>query len=381
MGPPVMHSTKPLTSSGRIALTILLAFGASRATVPLSAAELLCPGVTRVALEPRPAWVSSALWVPPPGGGILAVDSATNRLLVYSPDGKGRLVAQPEDQLPALLTNSGDHILLKLVGRDAVALDRRLEDSRAHSVLQKVKTPVGPLTSIWEWTGVDHSLLAVGLVLGKNLPSGYQAGLFRFSAEEGEKDGELVLPVTAWDYYVLGYDYLTSTAGGTGYFVDIEADHPDHATAHLYEVPPGGQARELRNAVPPEMQRAPRINASMYGPKDAPPLYEKLSHESMITGVHGGPDGNIYLLGRKVTAKGNAWWLYRVSPTGVPLGKALLPTHAKHISMVVSADTFFLIERGDLYPQGHQQINTMVTVPAVAVERAPLQGIEVCPGK
>lgn len=313
----------------------------------------------------------------------MAVDSSLNRLLLYGPDGKGSLLT--DKTLPALVARSGNRILLKLVGRDVLSLDANglnpetIEGSQINPILQKVKTPVGPLTAVYQWAGIDQSLLAVGLVLDKKLSEGFQAGLFRFSASDGEKEAELLLRVNAWDYYVLGYDYVTSTptGGGTGYFLDM-----DNGFARLFEVPPGGAAHELPGAVPAEVREAPHIDATMYGPKDVPPLFTKLAQLKMATGIYGGPDGNVYLLGREPTPKeGNLWWLFRISPKGVVLGKARLPTHAKHLSIVVSPDTFYLIERGDAFPQGNQQIDTMVAVPASVLEHAPLKGIEVCPGR
>jgi hypothetical protein len=372
-----MHITTPDFSPGSFAATVLLA--AVAATVsPLSAVEL-CSGVTRVSLSPRPGWVSSAVFVPSPRGGVLAVDTSLNRLVLYSADGKGRIIPEPEDQLPALLATAGDRVLLKLVGKEAVSMDRTLHDSRPHTILEKVQTPLGPLTAVYEWTGVGRSVLAVGLVLGKKLPDGFQTGLFRFSTDEGEKDAELLRRVSAWHYYVLGYQYLTSTPDGTGYFLDMDMDH---GSSHLFVIQPGGPANELKNAVPPEVNNVPTIDSTMDGPKDAPPLFARLAREKMVTGIYGGPDRNVYLLGREPAPNGvNDWWIFRVSPSGVLLGKARLPTHEKHLSVVVAPDTFYLIERGDVYPQGTQQIDTMVTVYAPILEGAPLRGIDVCPGQ
>lgn len=307
---------------------------------------------------------------------ILAVDSALNRLTLYGSDGKGKILT--DKLLPGLLAMSGDRILLKLVGMNAQSFDAKtLEDFRPHAILKEIKTPLGPLVAVYQWLGVDHSLLATGLVVNDKLPKGFQAGLFRFSAvEENSKTAEPVKEIEAWDFLVLGYQYLTSTGGSTSYFLDM-----DGGSAHLFEIPLGGAARELTNALPPEAVKVPAVNATLNGPKDAPPLFEFLARQQMATGIYGGPDGNIYVLVRIPAAGGiNDWWLFRVSVKGegAVLGKAHLPSHAQHLSIVVSPDTFYLVERGAVNPYGGQDIERMIAVPASVLERAPLRGINVC---
>src|ERR1700687_5419175 len=344
---------------------------------PLSAADLCAKTAS---LSPRPALVKSALWVSPPVGKILAVDSAMNRIILYDSDGTGTILT--DKLLPGLLALSGDRILLKLVGMHAQSFDSKtLGDFRPHSVLNSVKTPLGPLAAVYQWVGVDHSLLATGLVLKDKVKDDFQAGLFRLPAdEERARAAELLVPVSAWDYYVLGYQYLTSTAtttagGGTGYFLDMDGP------ARLFEIPPGGAPRELVGAVPLEVRNVPHIDATLNGPQEAPPLFDKLARLKMATGIYGGPDGNVYLLAREPASKGGkSWGLYRISPKGKLLGKALLPSYAQHLSIVVSPDTFYLFERGAVNPYGGQDIPTVVAVPAKGLEHATLQGIEVCSG-
>jgi hypothetical protein len=341
--------------------------------VPLSAGDQCA---SPASLSPRPAWIKSAIWVSPPVSRVLVVDSALNRLVLYGSDGKGRILT--DKLLPGLLALSGDRILLKLVGMNAQSFDAKtLEDFRPHAVLKEIKTPLGPLAAVYQWLGVDHSLLATGLVLNDKLPKGFQPGLFRFSAvEENSKTAELVKTIDAWDYYVLGYQYLTSSGGSTGYFLDM-----DGGSARLFEIPLGGAVRELTKAMPPEAVKVPAVNATLNGPRDAPPLFEYLARQQMATGIYGGPDGNIYLLVRVPAANGiNDWWLFRISVKGdgAVLGKAHLPSHAQHLSIVVSPETFYLFERGAVNPYGGQDIETMIAVPASVLERAPLRGINVC---
>jgi hypothetical protein len=373
-------------SRGLICLTatLVLQGALAAAQAPVTAQDDRC---SRVSLSPAPAWLSSAQWVPPPVGAILAVDAAMSRLLLYTPDGKGSVLPEPPGENPALLTTYGNRILLKLVGRDVVSLDAKtLKDSQPHSFLKSMKTSLGPLNAVYQWTGIDHTLLAVGLVRGEKLPRGYETGLFRLPVEGGT--AERLRPVDPWDYYVLGYPFLTSI-GTTGYFLEIDKE-ADHGVASLYEVPPVGASRLLRQAVPADdkaeyhadFREVPKISAEMNGPADAPALYAKLSKMKMITGIYGNAsDRQLYVLARDPSPNGlPKWWLFRVDPSkgGAIVGKALLPTTAQHLSIVVSPETFYLIERGEVNRYGGQVINSFVTVPADLLEHAPVQGAEIC---
>jgi hypothetical protein len=355
---------------------------------PAAPAENAC---TRVALDPRPAWLSSLLWLPAPLDRILAVDPALNRLLLYGPDGKGSIVPEPPQQFPALVVRAGDRILLKLVGRDLVSLDAKtLQDAKPLSALKEMRVPeLGqPLHAIFQWSGVDKSaLLAFGIVDGDNLRGGSQTGLFKVSLAGNA--ASLLRLVPDWDYYVLGYPYLTSV-GTTGFFLEF-AKAGDRETVKLYEVSssgalvliPHGVPNDERSAYRADFSEVKRVSAAMNGPAGAPALYSKLSKMKMITGIYGdASDGMLYELAREpVENDVPRWWLFRVSPAngGSVLGKVLLPTTAKHVSMVISPGNFYFFERGDAEPLGGQQINTMVTVPSPALRQATDQGYSICP--
>jgi len=366
-----------MTSIGRSVVTAAI-FSATL-FVPAATTASGAPAVargepcTRQSLSPRPAWLSAAIWVPR-AGNILAVDAAMNRLILYTPDGKGTILPEPEGEYPALLTNSGDRILVKLVGKEVVSLDTSLSSRRSHSLLESTRTPLGPLNAVYQWAGVDHQILAFGLVRAPNLPRGYQPGLFRIPTA-GRADADLLQRVYSWDYYVLGYQYLTSINSGYGYFLNM-----DKGEARLFEIAPRAVSPQLLpDAVPPGFRDVPPINAKMNGPKDAPALYASLEQMRIVAGIYGGPDGSLYVLAREPAPKGATdWWLFRIEK-GKVVGKAHLPTAAKHLSIVTAPATFYLIERGDVDSIGGQDINSLVAVPSSLLERALPQGTEICP--
>jgi hypothetical protein len=327
-------------------------------------------------LDPRPAWLSDAMWLPRLGK-ILAVDAGLNRLLLYSSTGKGTIVPEPKGELPTFVAASGDRILLELVDRQVVSLDAELGDRQTRTFLKDVATPLGLLSEVNQWAAVDDdSMLFFGHVRGANLPRGYQPGLFRISTTASPHAAELLLKVYSWDYYVLGYQYLASLAN-TGYFLDL-----DHE-ARLYEIAPGTLPRLLPDAVPSTLRSVPPIKAKMNGPSDATALFARLESLRMITGLYGNSvDGKLYLLAREPAPRGVMdWWLYRVDPKlGRVEGKAHLPTRAKHLSVIVSPEALYFIERGDVDALAAQDIHTMVRVPVSLLEHAPLEGAEVCSG-
>jgi len=384
LGAPLDHQAEgmgrfvTMRASSLLAATLSLAFltGAPMPRGRMTATA--APGVTqphcsRVSLTPRPAWLSDAMWLPGPGK-ILAVDAAMERLVAYSPDGKGTIVPEPAGEQPVLLAASGGRILLELIGRDVVRLDGELGDRKASSFLKHVATPLGPLGTVNQWTAVDGSVVVFGQVVGRKVRPVWRSGLFRISTTDGSHQAELLLKVQSGDYYILGYRYLTSL-GRTAFFLDM-----DHGVAKLFAVRPGARPRELKGAVPPEIRDVPPIDASMPGPADAPALFAALARLKLAAGIYGGPVGSLYLLGREPKPRGGTdWWLFRIdAETGALAGKALLPTRAQHLSIVTSAESFYLIERGPVNPYGGQEIDTMVAVPVTLLEQAAPEGTEVC---
>ena len=187
-----------------------------------------------------------------------------DRLVAYSPEGKGTIVPEPTGEQPDLLAASQGRILVELIGREVVSLDGGLGDRKVSSFLKHVATPLGPLSTVNQWTAVDGSVVVFGQVLPRKARSVWRSGLFGISTTGGSHQARLLLRVSSADYYIVGYHYLTSV-GRTVFFLAM-----DHGVAKLLAVPPGGAPRELKGAVPPEIREVPPIDASMAGPADAP---------------------------------------------------------------------------------------------------------------
>ncbi|HVR06704.1 MAG TPA: hypothetical protein VMW75_01540 [Thermoanaerobaculia bacterium] len=331
---------------------------------------------SRVMLQPPPAWLSSALWVPS-AGKILAVDTALNRVLLYAPSGHGTVVIDSQQgKLPALLATSEEGILLKMVGRDVVRLDESFRPAEEHSVLKDAVSDVGSVGSIYQWSG-DHSILAYGSIRSPKLPDGYELGFLRIPVSPSGARTEMLMRYADGDYYRLGYQYL-ATLGTTGYFVRMAPQK-----AELFAVDADStRPRLLPNAIPPAFRTPPKLEGSMTGPADAPKFYAQLEGFSIPTGLYAGADGLLYLLTRQpgVAAGVTDWSIYRIDPArDRVLNGVSLPTHAKHLSVVVAPSAFYFFERGELSPFGSQRIPSLVAIGAELIARGAPAGSTVCP--
>ena len=385
-----MHSRSEKQLLAALLAVVLLLALVLGAAPPLQAAELC----SRVSLDPPPAWLSDAMWIPSPSDKIFAVDAGLNRILLYSPNGKATALAEPAKEYPSLVTSLGGRVLLKVVGGGVVSLDPAhladFAERQAGPALKSIATSEGRrLSAINQWSGVgDSTILAFGHVRAENQGEQAQSGLFRIAA--GSERGELLQHVDSWGYYVVGYNYLTAI-GATGYFLDMDG------RAQLYEVAADGAKRVLRDAIPQQFGVAGPIDAAMNGPQDAPHLYSRLEQLTMVAGIYGNPgDGKLYVLARQPAAKGGTdWWLFQIDPKGgrmvagegpqgAIVGKIRLPTASNFLSLVVApaddnhAAAVHVFERGKVDGLGSQSIKTMLTVSLAAFQNAPQQGVGPC---
>jgi hypothetical protein len=334
-----------------------------------------------VPLSIPPAWISSAVFVPSLQR-ILVVDSALNRLLLFTESGQGTVITNPEvsqaAKLPALIAATENGFVLKLVGRDVVTFgpDLRLA-AQKKSLVAAAPGGQGTLGSIYQWTVAGPSIVAYGSIRSASFPDGYQLGFLRTPLPDHPGVTEMLMPFEDGSYYVYGNQYLSSV-GSTAYFLRLDK------TATLFKAPAGARAPvPLANAVPEPFRTVPTLKVKMTGPADAPAAYEELESLKIPVGLCTGPDGFLYLLTRQPAklAGRTDWWLHRIDPEdGRVTGKAHLPTSAKHLTVVPGPDRFFLFERGDVSPIGSQVIKSLISVDAAAVvEHATPEGTEVCP--
>lgn len=335
-----------------------------------------------VPLSIPPAWISSAVFVPSLQR-ILVVDSALNRLLLFTEGGQGTVIPDREiaqaAKLPSLVAATANGFVLKLVGRDVVTFgpDLRLA-AQSKSLVAAAPGGQGTLGSIYQWTVAGPSIVAYGSIRSANFPDGYQLGFLRTPLPDHPGVTEMLMPFEDGTYYVYGNQYLSSV-GSTAYFLRMGMGK----RATLFKVPPGAsEPVPLENAVPDLFRGVQTLKVKMTGPADAPAAYAELEKLKIPAGLCTGPDGFLYLLTRQPgkLAGRTDWWLHRIDPEdGRVTGKAHLPTNAKHLTVVAGPDRFFLFERGDVNPIGSQVIKSLISVDASVVEHASLEGTEICP--
>lgn len=330
---------------------------------------------TRVALNYHPTWISSAVAVP---SGVLAVEASRNRLLLILPEnGTMKDVPLPAGSFPSLLVQAGDKVLVKQVLGDVLSLDSSLAPESSRAFLQRAAA-TGEVRAVYQWATTGSSMLAVGLVKPGNTPA--NVALVSVPMTENGGGSKLLMSLPSSDYYLTGYPFLASI-GETGYFLRMEKGVGQEAT--IFAVSPSARRPiPLPGLVPAEFRPVPQLDATLHGPADAKQFFDHLAALKTATGLYAGPDGKLYLLAREpsVSPGQTDWWMFRVDPQhGEILGRAQLPTHAHQLTIAVSPQAFYLIERGEVDPSGlKQSIESMVTVPASLLEHAPPDGAAIC---
>jgi hypothetical protein len=368
----------------RLALVaIFLASPASlRAASPGASQRTADERCSRVLLSPEPAWLSSTVWLPA-AEKVLAVDTAHNSLELISPTGQVTALTRPKQELPVLVANTSEGVLLmkftRNEGPSLLNIGSGLAASGNQAFLRAAQTHLGPVESIYQWVGTDNALLAAGIIQSDASAKGYALGILKLPVAPESSAADLVMRLKRADYYLIGYQYVTAI-GSTGYFLRLDGEQ-----ASLYKLPPGSSKPILLpHSVPAEFRTLPAIRVKMNGPGDAPAFYRDLERKRFLAGIVGsGADDFLYMLAREPgkTAGQTDWWLYRVDPNrDRVLGRVLLPTKAKHLTMVASPSALLLIERNELEPGGRSQaIPSMVAVPTPLLSRATPEGTAICP--
>lgn len=367
------------TSNLKNSPALLYAFVAAISIGTVAQASPLCE---RVTLDPRPGWLTSAVWAPSPSGGsILAVDSTAQpagRLMSIAPNGKGNLLPQSAGKVPVIVAQSPLGPILKLLGADVMTLEG--VTPAAADFLHSATAPEGKVGSIYQWVGMGDAMLAFGSLRNPTYPRGYQLGFLRIPISGAQQPTSLLAAPLKGDYYSLGppYQYLAAL-GSSGYYLRMESE----GTAEIFEVPSGArQAKPFPiEGIPEKFLQVPEFSSAISGPAQAPALYEQLEGLTLAAGLYGSPDGKqLYLLTRRPSARNQTeWLLLRIDPAQRKVvGSFVLPTTAPEVILVFSPTTLFVIERHDLNAGGVAVISEMVKVPMSVVAGTENAGSASC---
>lgn len=323
----------------------------------------------RVSLSPKPLWISSGLW---DSGQLVVVDSFANTVHAYDTTGRmttnGLPIPGRDGQSIAPLTiqkaPSGGW-LVSTVDSNLVTVGRDLRVEKSRSPLYQrsaQKEMLQGISSLYDWTLAGDSLVGYGSAVSPRVPGALQRGFFRAPLASPSRI-EWLLEYEGGKPYLLGLPLITSI-GSTAYFVEL-TDEP-----RIFVAEAGRPARPL-SGLPPEIAKAPRIEAKLTGPKTADRVFAEMERETMVVGLFGLRD-HLYVLGRKVDST-SQWLLYSLDPNHPEkgyAGPAEIRSQAAHLTLLVASDQsgFAAVERGKVGPGQTQEIGSYLWLDASSLE-------------
>src|SRR6202035_5434395 len=348
-----------------LALTAAVGFMAGFVEDPASATEK--PVCYQVALTERPALVTSATSLED-RSELLVVDPYQNRLLTVPP--KGEVKPLPDVKLkkgepffPTVINSIEGGYLLELSDGTMARLDEHFDLKEERVPLREKNNTDFRLGSFYQWKAVDGRIFAYGSLLngvGEDLIFKY--GFFRAPLSDPTTRPELLKSFRDTSFYLVGNSYIAGMQDAA-YFVVMD-ERPA-----IYRAPVEGHTVEKLSAFPTEFESKPSFKTRMTGPQTAPAHFAELAKFTVASGLYA-QAGNLYLLGRKPEANGRTgWYLYKIDPAGKGriLGSVKLPTSAEHLTVVVSKNDWFLLERGPVKQLQRQDIANMVVVHSWAI--------------
>lgn len=167
-------------------------------------------------------------------------------------------------------------------------------------------------------------------------------------------NSKLLLELKKQDYYLIGHHYLAAI--GEEMFFIAMGD-----TATLYEYSKGPAPRKL-NAIPQKFTKVPELPIAT-GKSSLKPKFDKLEISTVVTGLYA--QGRfLYLLTREPNNGATQWHLHQIDPALDRLiGSTLLPTHASHLTVVPSPNTWYFFEKSSLDNRGRQSIKSLLEIP------------------
>jgi hypothetical protein len=319
---------------------------------------------SRANFDVKPLWASSGVWSR--DGSLLLADVVRGGLLRYSIAGSflGTTTDNRLLQLrsPSALRPLGDKLMVRDGGGRFLLLDDQQRMVREWLPLGK-KNSQGEIRAIFQWAPLGESILAFGDLL--RLDGTWESALFRIPLA-APQDFEVLKTLSPTDQsrrlYLLGNPYI-ATLGSKGYFFSA-------ADFTLYEV--DVHERSLRRVSRLQGYSAASLLPAPNGSQGLVAQYAALEKGSLSEGIYA-RGGNLFVLFRRpgLESGGSQWFLARVDLRRGSLGgEVLLPTNAKHLTLVPGPHCWALLEKGVVLGPGHQDIPSMILVPSAWAEGA-----------
>jgi hypothetical protein len=263
---------------------------------------------------------------------------------------------------PSALHSLGDKLIVRDGEGRFLLLDHQQRVIREWMPLGK-RGSQGEIRAIFQWTPLGEAILAFGDLLR---PDGtWGSALFRIPLA-APQDFEILKTLSPTDLsrrlYLLGNPYI-ATLGSKGYFFSA-------ADFTLYEV--AAHERSLKRISLLQRHPAASFLPAPNGSQGLVAQYAALEKRSLPEGIYA-RGGNLFVLFRRpgLGSGASQWFLARVDlRQGSLEGGVLLPTSARHLTLVPGIYSWALVEKDIVLGPGHQDIPSMILVPSAWAEGA-----------
>lgn len=337
----------------------------------------------RVALSPRPGWVSSGAWMEN-GTELVVADARSRQVLSFDAQGKGftarpqKLTRALEDSSPAriIADPAGDLLFAELERERFTVLDSKdafpiyRKNIRAESLVGDASQGTRSLDKLFLWAPVRTDVLAYASIK-EVAPGGQEASsseFVRFPVEHPDQFQTVVARNRnpSKIFYKLGHP-LISSLRDTGYLLFF-----DNGTPGLYRNEKG--STELLpmgalDALYPRGGGSP-VLPTFVRPEDFPAVMRAVERSSMPVGLYGF-DGFLYVLFRSPSGGATKWVMSKidVDPRVDAIVASIdIPTRANHLTVVPGPREWAFIEKGPARGHKDQDVNSVLFVPASRIK-------------
>lgn len=325
-------------------------------------------------LQQPPSFVSYAVWAEG-SERLLVIDNASRSLHVLTKHGETelRLELSPSSNAIFPVTNprsqNQEYVELHRRKDDGTQLllwrDDSLRPKQTFDLRDDASRSGYQLGSVYTMTIAGDHLVGYGSVRRPGAPRGDFVGLGVFARRilplESRGDVRLLIKASSEEtqtFYQYEHPLFAATLDNTVYFLFFDPEVDPQPL--LYAYGPSGLAR-------PQMLAGYRgtgggISLSV-GLRDA---YQALEHYEGPIGLYS-QDSFVYVLERKPEDAGRTRWtlkqLERLPGRVEVIGEILLPTDAKHLTVVPTPDEWIVFEKGSVDDEGQQAVSTLLTIP------------------
>jgi hypothetical protein len=324
--------------------------------------------------DAKAMWINSGVWEAGATDNLLLIDALNSLTRKFHVDYSSHQVKEvgtvlsPKGSLnfekPASIASIGTSYLLASNNTRFVRLSGDLKAVSSVDIGESADRLVGQIGSVYAWAPLsDNVLLMFGDVL---LPNGMWISAFLRVPLNNPTGFEILskMPVDspARTFYLLGYPYVTGSAAGKGYFIEM-GDSPTLCEVKLTGAPTRITLRNGRELL--KMPQLPKKD----GLKSAELLYKSLEESTLAAGLYEDGD-DLYLLNRRPNGTGRtSWTLAKFDGKRFSTNVYQIQTKAAQLT-VIPGQTFAFLEKDRVKAIGDQKIPSVLLVSKRAIDEA-----------